>query len=100
MTGMTTDIKAMFLEKEDCDAGTVQRLRDGLSQGAQQYKSLREAVDAMHTKVEAGGPTVTPPTHRGFGTRVMENMIGQLKGEVRFDWRDQGLACEIALPLA
>ena len=50
--------------------------------------------------IESGGPTVTPPTHRGFGTRIMENMIGQLKGEVRFDWRDQGLTCEIALPLA
>jgi two-component sensor histidine kinase len=50
--------------------------------------------------IESGGPTVTPPTHRGFGTRVMENMIGQLKGEVRCDWRDQGLTCEIALPLA
>ena len=50
--------------------------------------------------IEAGGPTVTPPTHRGFGTRVTENMIGQLKGEVHFDWRDQGLRCEVALPLA
>jgi hypothetical protein len=31
----------------------------------------------------------------------MENIIaGQLKGEARFDWRDQGLGCEIALPLA
>ena len=50
---------------------------------------------------ESGGPTVTPPTHRGFGTRIMENIIGgQLGGEVRFDWRDQGLTCEIALPLA
>src|SRR5258707_6823644 len=38
--------------------------------------------------IETGGPTVTPPTHRGFGTRIMENIIaGQLKGEVRFDWR-------------
>ena len=38
--------------------------------------------------IEAGGPTVTPPTHRGFGTRVMENIIaGQLRGEVHFDWR-------------
>ena len=43
--------------------------------------------------IELGGPTVTPPAHRGFGTCVMENIIGQLKGEVRFDWRDQGLAC-------
>jgi PAS domain S-box-containing protein len=50
--------------------------------------------------IESGGPTVTPPTRRGFGTRIMENMIGQLKGEVRFDWRDQGLTCEIVLPPA
>ena len=50
--------------------------------------------------VEAGGPTFTPPTHRGFGTRIMENMIGQLGGEVRFDWRAKGLTCEITLPLA
>jgi len=50
--------------------------------------------------IEAGGPTVTQPTHRGFGTRVMENIIGQLKGEVHFDWRDEGLTCEIVLPLA
>ena len=51
--------------------------------------------------IESGGPTVTPPTHRGFGTRIMENIIaGQLRGEVRFDWRDQGLTCEIGLPVA
>jgi PAS domain S-box-containing protein len=50
--------------------------------------------------IESGGPTVTPPTHRGFGTRVMENMIGQLRGEVRFDWHAEGLTCEIAMPLA
>lgn len=50
--------------------------------------------------IEAGGPTFAPPTHRGFGTRITENMISQLKGEVRFEWRDRGLLCEIALPLA
>lgn len=48
---------------------------------------------------EAGGPPVKAPTRHGFGTRVMESMIrGQLKGEVRLDWRAEGLACEIALP--
>jgi two-component sensor histidine kinase len=51
--------------------------------------------------IELDGPTVTSPTHRGFGTRVMENIIvSQLRGEVHFDWHDQGLACEIVLPLA
>ena len=59
------------------------------------------AVDGRLTLcwTETGGPPVEPPAHRGFGTRVMENMIrGQLKGEMRFDWRAEGLACEIALP--
>jgi two-component sensor histidine kinase len=50
--------------------------------------------------VELNGPAVAPPTRRGFGTRIVENMIGQLKGEVRLDWREQGLRCEIELPLA
>ena len=49
---------------------------------------------------ESGGPAVAPPTHRGFGTRIMENIIGgQLGGEVLFHWHNQGLICEIALPL-
>jgi PAS domain S-box-containing protein len=48
---------------------------------------------------EAGGPPVMPPTRQGFGTRVMGGMVrGQLKGEMRFDWRAEGLACEITLP--
>jgi PAS domain S-box-containing protein len=48
---------------------------------------------------EIGGPSVKPPTRQGFGTRVMNSMIrGQLRGEMRLDWRTEGLACEIALP--
>jgi len=50
---------------------------------------------------ESGGPAVKRPTHRGFGTRIIEKIIGgQLAGEVCFDWRDQGLTCQISLPLA
>jgi PAS domain S-box-containing protein len=46
---------------------------------------------------ESGGPSVNTPTQQGFGTRVMESMIrGQLKGKICFDWRAEGLACEIA----
>ena len=49
---------------------------------------------------EKDGPPVEPPTRKGFGTRVMDRMIrGQLKGEMRFDWRAEGFACEIVLPL-
>ena len=46
---------------------------------------------------ETHGPSVKPPTHQGFGTRVIESMIGtHLKGQVRFVWSEQGLMCEIA----
>ena len=46
---------------------------------------------------ETGGPAVQLPVRRGFGSRVIERMIGQLKGGARFDWRAQGLICEITL---
>jgi PAS domain S-box-containing protein len=50
--------------------------------------------------IERGGPPVERPTRRGFGTQVMERMIrGQLKGEMRHDWRKEGLVCEITLPV-
>jgi PAS domain S-box-containing protein len=45
---------------------------------------------------ELGGPVVHMPTHKGFGTRVIERMIDQLKGKARFDWRVDGLVCEIS----
>ena len=48
---------------------------------------------------ETGGPLVTSPTRKGFGTRVMERMIReQLKGKMQFEWRADGLVCEIVLP--
>ena len=47
---------------------------------------------------ETDGPPVKPPARQGFGTRVMEKMIRQIKGDIRFDWRAEGLVCEIAIP--
>jgi hypothetical protein len=34
----------------------------------------------------------------GFGARVMERIIqGQLNGELKFEWRDEGVGCEITV---
>jgi PAS domain S-box-containing protein len=49
--------------------------------------------------VETGGPVVRKPARKGLGSRIIEQMIVQQKGEVRFDWRDDGLVCEITLPV-
>jgi PAS domain S-box-containing protein len=46
---------------------------------------------------EEGGPRVQAPTRKGFGSRIIQQMITQLKGTVHFDWRPEGLVCEIAL---
>ena len=47
---------------------------------------------------ETGGPPVAPPTREGFGTQLMNAMIGgQLQGVISFDWRADGLVCEIAV---
>ncbi|MEQ8268027.1 MAG: HWE histidine kinase domain-containing protein [Parvibaculum sp.] len=43
---------------------------------------------------ETGGPPVTPPLHKGFGTRVLEQgLAGELDGTVDFDYRPGGLIC-------
>jgi PAS domain S-box-containing protein len=47
---------------------------------------------------ESGGPPVSPPRRNGFGTRVMQRMIcGQCSGKVDFNWREEGVVCEITL---
>jgi PAS domain S-box-containing protein len=48
---------------------------------------------------EFDGPSVKPPQRQGFGGRVIDQLVrNKLKGEARFDWRAEGLACEIVLP--
>ena len=46
---------------------------------------------------ESGGPTVHEPTRKGFGRRIVEQMIGHQSGNTNFVWRAEGLVCEIAL---
>jgi two-component sensor histidine kinase/PAS domain-containing protein len=46
---------------------------------------------------ESGGPPANKPTRESFGTRIIDRMIGQLKGEIHRDWRAKGLACQIVL---
>ena len=45
---------------------------------------------------EEGGPRVTPPTRRGFGSRlIVGGLAHQLDGEVRMDFPPEGVRCEI-----
>jgi PAS domain S-box-containing protein len=50
---------------------------------------------------ESGGPPVTPPGRRGFGSRVIEGGLAQeLDGEVRLDYEPAGVVCQIIMPVS
>jgi len=61
---------------------------------------VRWSVEADRLRLtwkESGGPDVSSPTHEGFGTRAIKRMIEQLDGEITFDWRPEGVLCDIAV---
>jgi two-component sensor histidine kinase len=63
------------------------------------WSQSRDKDKAVLRWVETGGPTVSEPTHRGFGTRVVGSMVEQIKGRLRVEWRPEGLCCEMSIPL-
>jgi len=49
--------------------------------------------------IECGGPRVTPPDRKGFGSRLIERGVSrELGGEVSMDYKPEGLCCRIHLP--
>jgi PAS domain S-box-containing protein len=61
----------------------------------------RDGDDRLHlTWTEQGGPAVTPPSRRGFGTRLIErSLASDLDGEVRITFEPTGLVCTVDAPL-
>jgi two-component sensor histidine kinase len=50
---------------------------------------------------ESGGPPVTRPGRKGFGSRVIEGGLArELDGEVRIDYEPAGVVCQIIMPVS
>lgn len=49
---------------------------------------------------EHGGPPVTPPRRRGFGSTVIESSARALGGTAQLEYAPEGLRCSIDLPAA
>lgn len=48
--------------------------------------------------VETGGPPTSPPSRQGCGTEMMLGLAKLvLRGQLRFEWRSEGLSCEIEI---
>jgi PAS domain S-box-containing protein len=66
------------------------------------WRRVREGGPArlILTWQEQGGPPVTIPTRRGFGTRMIERgLAAELGGTVTIDFRPEGLVCTVDAPL-
>lgn len=50
---------------------------------------------------EQGGPSVVPPTRKGFGSRLIERgLAGSVGGEVTMRYPAEGVTCTLTAPLA
>ncbi|WP_018899435.1 PAS domain S-box protein [Rhizobium sp. 2MFCol3.1] len=51
--------------------------------------------------IERDGPTVEPPTRKGFGSRLIERLLAaQINGQSSISYNPDGVACEIEAVLA
>ncbi len=55
----------------------------------------REGGTLVFHWVETGGPTVTPPTETGFGTRLISALAGDLGGEPQIAYDPDGVRCTL-----
>jgi DNA-directed RNA polymerase subunit alpha len=76
MTETLIDLKALLVEREDCDAGTVQQLRNALAQGGNQYRNLRDVADILKKKLEGATGTVAKRWHLKLG--IAQYFLGHL----------------------
>jgi DNA-directed RNA polymerase subunit alpha len=76
MPDSTIDLKALLVEREDCDAGTVQQLRNGLAQGGGQYRALRDVADILKKKIEAASGPAAKRWHLKLG--ISQFFLGHL----------------------
>ena len=61
------DLKVLLVEKEDCDAGTVQQIRNGLAEDNSQYGVLRDATEVLKKKLEGARPEQLNKLHLKIG---------------------------------
>jgi PAS domain S-box-containing protein len=80
---------------------------NAMKHGAWSVPQGRVVVEATSGSVlrlvwrELGGPPVRAPTRRGFGTKLLHQLVARPQGRrLELDWRASGLVCTLELPLA
>lgn len=62
--------------------------------------ALNPARDALELEWrEIDGPPVTPPTSKGFGSRLLAGLAGELGAPAALDFASSGLVCRLRAPV-
>ena len=60
----------------------------------------REARQLKLSWTEIDGPPVTPPAHKGFGSRLIQDALSaELQGDVDIAYEPTGVVCTVNAPL-
>jgi two-component sensor histidine kinase len=86
---------------------TTNALKYGALSVPQGRVEVSWSVDAEHGPrklhvewIERGGPPVTPPTRRGFGSTLLQRVLtAQAQAEIAMDFDPQGLRFRMIAPL-
>src|SRR5439155_25112642 len=63
--------------------------------------TLDAQTERLHlTWTEKNGPEVHPPEKRGFGTRLIQTLGKQLKGDAQLTYESTGSVCTFDVPIA
>ena len=94
---------ALMLHELATNAAKYGALSDEVGHVAIRWEVRDEAGEPTlaFSWAEIGGPPVTRPTRKGFGSRFIERgLAGQVGGTIALDFPADGVTCAIAAPLA
>jgi PAS domain S-box-containing protein len=92
---------AMALQELATNAAKYGALSNEVGQVSIVWSVLPGAPPTLHVRwEEKAGPTVQPPTRRGFGSRLIERSLARdLDGNVAIEFAPGGVLCTIDAPL-
>ncbi|CAN5432558.1 DNA-directed RNA polymerase subunit alpha C-terminal domain-containing protein [soil metagenome] len=80
MTEVLTDLKALLVEREEFEGSMVSKLREGLAQGPQQIKTLKEIHDTLQKRLAVAAAPQQKKLHLKLG--VVSFYLGNMHNAV------------------
>lgn len=76
MTENLIDLKALLVERDDFEGSMVSKLREGLSQGGGQIKTLRDILETLNKRLPSAAPAQQKKLHLKLG--VVQFYLGHM----------------------